>query len=461
MKLSIVVLSFLIPFTSLNAQTPDSVRTRPYETLAHDIFTTGLGSGKAYTMLNDLVTNVGARLSGSENAFKAIAWGKAKMIELGFDSVYTEPVMVPHWVRGKVEKAEVINSSKGKIPLTICALGGTIGTPKKGIIGEVIEVQNFDELHALGEKVKGKIVFYNRPMDRTKFTTGEAYGGAVNQRGSGAIEAARLGGIGSITRTMTTRIDDVPHTGAMRYNDSIPKVPATAISTLDADMLSDLLKKEPHCKIHLTLSAEVLPDVEQANVIGEIHGTEKPEEVIVMGGHLDSWDKGRGAHDDGAGCVHSIEALRLLKQMGLHPKRTIRVVLFINEENGTKGGIAYAAKDRPGQKHIAAIESDAGGFMPRGFGVSADSAIYEKIKSWEYLFEPIEADRIRKGGGGTDVGELGKNHVVTIGLRVDGQKYFDYHHSDLDTMDKVNERELEYGAAMMAILSYVMAQEGL
>jgi Zn-dependent M28 family amino/carboxypeptidase len=247
----------------------------------------------------------------------------------------------------------------------------------------------------------------------------------------------------------------------MGYDDGVPKVPGAAISTRDANMLSELIAREGSVSIRVKLSCETLQDVESANVVGELRGSEKPNEVIVIGGHLDSWDKGTGAHDDGAGCAHVIEALRLLKELGLTPKRTIRAVTFINEENGLRGGKAYAAKERPGEKHIAAIESDAGGFTPRGFGVQADSLVIEKIAQWAPVFASMEADRIRKGGGGADISELGKQGVPMIGLRVDGQQYFDYHHSDRDILENVNERELELGAAAVAILAYVLAQEGL
>ena len=450
-------------FTSLVfSEPPDTSKLRQYSKLAEEIIQAGLRSGKAYEILSELSGGVGPRLSGSPQAAKAVEWAKKKMEELEFQQVHLESVTVPHWVRGSGEEASIVASkSFGNKPLHICALGGSVGTPASGITAEVIEVKSFDELKGFGDQAKGKIIFFNRPMDRSKINTFEAYGSAVNQRGGGAVEAARAGGIAALVRSMTTSIDTFPHTGAMGYNDSIPKVPAAAISTVDANMLSDLLSREKSVNIHLQLSCEMLPDVESANVVGELTGTEKPNEVIVMGGHLDSWDKGRGAHDDGAGCAHVIEALRLLKDLGLEPKRTIRAVTFINEENGLRGGKAYAAKPRPGEKHIAAIESDAGGFTPRGFGIQSDSVTYDKIAQWSPLFESIEAGRFRKGGGGADISELGKQGVPTIGLRVDGQKYFDYHHSDLDTIDKVNERELELGAAAVAILAYVLAQEGL
>jgi Zn-dependent M28 family amino/carboxypeptidase len=463
-KLSLFSLVTLLIVVSsvLNSQTTDAAKDRPYEKFANNVISAGLGSGKAIDILTELSVGVGPRLSGSPQAAKAVEWSKHKMEELGFQNVHLEKVMVPHWVRGDVEECKIVDSrSVGTKPLKICALGGSVGTQNDGITAEVIEVSTFDELKALGDQAKGKIIFFNRSMDRSKISTFEAYGGAVNQRGAGAREAAKAGGVAAIVRSMTTRLDDSPHTGAMGYIDSIAKVPAAAVSTIGANFLSDLIKKEKHVRLHLALSCQTLPDVESANVVGELTGSEKPNEVIVIGGHLDSWDKGRGAHDDGAGCAHVIEALRLLKELGFTPKRTIRAVTFINEENGTRGGKAYAALSRPGEKHIAALETDAGGFSPRGFGVTSDSVTFQKISQWEYLFAPIDADRIRKGGGGADIGELGSQGVPTIGLRVEGNRYFDYHHSENDTLDKVNERELELGAISIAILTYVLAQEGL
>lgn len=433
---------------------------QPYDSLAQKIAREALVSNKAYNMLNELCTKVGTRLSGSAGAAKAVAWGKKTMEELGFENVHLEPVMVPHWTRGKEEKGFIFFPDGKREKINITALGGSIATPAQGIVAEVIEVKSFDEVRALGAKAKGKIIFFNRPMERALFSTGAAYGGAVGQRGRGAVEAAAVGGVAALVRSMTTRLDDVPHTGAMNYVDSIKKVPTAAISTIGAERLSKLLASGKHIQVYLKLSAETLPDVESANVIGELRGTEKPEEVIVIGGHLDSWDKGQGAHDDGTGIAQSIEALRLLKSLGVKPKRTIRAVLFMNEENGLRGGAAYAAKNRPGEKHIAAIESDAGGFTPRGFGVS-DSLAYLKIYQWASIFSFMGADKIQRGGGGADISPLMRNGVVGIGLDVDGHRYFDYHHSDHDTIDKVNERELSLGAAAMSILAYMIAQEGL
>ncbi|TAK64042.1 MAG: M28 family peptidase, partial [Bacteroidetes bacterium] len=336
-----VILFLLFTFSFLlTAQS-----SRPYDSLALQIIKTGLGSGQSYEMLRELCSTIGHRLSGSPQAAKAVEWAKAKMESLQFDSVYLQKVMVPHWVRGDVETSWVVGTSLGtnghakeNYPLSICALGGSIATPEEGITAEVLEVKTFEELQAMGEQAKGKIIFFNRPMDKTKLQTFEAYGGAVNQRGSGAVEAAKVGGVGALVRSMTTALDDVPHTGSMHYADSIPKMPTAAISTVDANYLSELLKKQPHAKIYFKLTCEALPDVESANVIGELRGTEFPNEVIVIGGHFDSWDKGDGAHDDGTGSMQSIEALRLLKELGLKPKRTIRAVLFMNEENGLRGG---------------------------------------------------------------------------------------------------------------------------
>ncbi len=437
---------------------------RPYLDVATKIIDRALEERRAYSMLRELAVGIGPRLSGSPEAAAAVEWGRQKLVQVGADSVWLQPVMVPRWVRGDVEEAEVVQSGiVGDYPLTVCALGGSIGTPEMGVVGEVIEVHDFDELARLGKNaVAGKIVFFNRPMDPTERHTFMAYRGAVNQRTRGAAEAAQYGAIAVLVRSMTTRLDDVPHTGGMRYIDGIPKIPAAAISTLDAEFLSRLLKQERRVRVRLRLSCKTLPDVPSANVIGEIRGSEKPDEIIVIGGHLDSWDKGQGAHDDGAGVVQSIEALRLLNALGLLPKRTIRVVLFMNEENGLRGGREYARVAlEKGWKHVAAIESDRGGFTPRGFSVDAPPMTVEKLGRWAYLFEQIEAGVIRRGGGGADISPLKRQGVPTIGLMVDSHRYFDYHHSDNDTFDKVNERELELGAAMLAILSYVLAQEGI
>ncbi len=448
----------------LAAQNNDEGLPAVYRETARAIINAALGDGQAYAMLEELCLQIGPRLSGSPEAAAAVEWSRNKMVEVGLEGVRLQPVMVPHWVRGPVESALVLNSeSAGSVQLEVCALGGTIGTPEFGVIGEVIEVQNFEEVKALGKSAQGKIIFYNRALDRTLMTTFKAYGGAVDQRSRGAIEAAKVGAKAVLVRSMTTALDDVPHTGAMRYDDGVEKIPSAAISTIDADFLSRLLKQDQKVRLRLTLSAKTFADAPSANVLGEIRGSEKPEEVIVLGGHLDSWDKGHGAHDDGAGCMQSIEALRLLKSLDLKPKRTIRAVMFMNEENGVRGGLAYAdSAGRSSEKHILAIESDRGGFTPRGFSVTAESAQFESIARWAGLLEAMAADKIVPGYGGVDINPLNKQFGVPVmGLVVDAHRYFDYHHSDNDTIDKVNERELELGAAAMAIISYVVAMEGI
>lgn len=432
----------------------------PHADVAKQLKDKGLTELKAYAMLKDLTGSVGTRLSGSPGYDKAVVWAQQQLIAAGADSVWLEPVMVPKWVRGPVEHA--VAKSRGQShELTVCALGGSIGTPEKGVSGRVIEVKNFDEVKAAGAAVKGAIIFYNRPFDNTLVNTGEAYGGAVNQRSNGAIEAAKLGAAGVLVRTMTNMIDDEPHTGMMRYADSVQRIPAAAISTVDAEMLSALVKERKDVTVTLQLSARSYPDVPSFTVVGEIRGSRVPDEVILVGGHLDSWDKGTGAHDDGSGVVQSIEVLRLMKGAGLRPKRTIRAVLFANEENGLKGGRAYAARAQAShEKIIAAIESDAGGFQPRGFGVTTDSTKFEQIRSYSSLLEMVAAERISKGGGGADIGPLQPLGTALIGLSPESQRYFDYHHSNLDTIDKVHPRELELGALACAILSWAISQDG-
>ena len=450
-----LVLCAIITNPSLLAQS-----TAQYDSIAQMIASAALQQNMSIAMLKEL-TDIGPRFSGSPEYDEAVVWGEKKMKELGFDRVWTEPVMVPRWVRGGTEEAFAFPSIREEqIPLSILALGRSIGTPAGGITANVVEVTSFEQLRAMGDAARGKIVFFNRPMDRTRINTFRAYGGAVNQRGSGAIEAAKAGGVFALVRSMSTSINDYPHTGGMRYQDSIPQVPTAAVSTADAEMLSDLLLKDPGLRVKVSLACTTLADVQSANVMGEIRGTEFPDEVIVIGGHLDSWDVGQGAHDDGSGCVQSIEAIRLLKELGLKPKRTIRAVLFANEENGLRGGRAYAEVKRGREKHIAAMESDEGGFAPRGFGIG-DSAAYQKIKQWEPYFSYINADKIMEGGGGADISPLGRQGVPIMGLVVETHRYFEYHHAHTDVFEAVNERELALGAAAMATLAYLIAQEGL
>ena len=423
----------------------------------------GLQTCEAYDMLEELTSIAGSRLSGAPSSLVAIDLTRQMMERRGFQRVHLEPVMVPHWVRGPIEEATIVKtSSRLAIPLTICALGGSVATPADGIEAEVVEVRSFDELKELGKRAQGKIVFFDRPFDRTKFETFEAYSGAVDQRSTGAIETAKVGGVATLVRSMTLALDDVPHTGAMNYADTVKHIPAAAVSTLDANILSDLLKRENNVRVRMQLTCQTLPDAPSANVAGELTGTEKPNEIIVVGGHLDSWDKGTGAHDDGAGCMQAIEALNILKKLGIKPKRTVRAVMFINEENGQRGAKAYpVAPQREGEVHIAAIESDRGGFAPLGFSVQGDSTLLPKVLRWKPLFERLYAGRMVTGGSGTDVAPLVEKGVAGVGLLVENHRYFDYHHSDNDTIDKVNPRELEMGAIVEALLCYLISEEGL
>jgi len=378
--------------------------------------------------------------------------------------VWTESCMVPRWERGSVENVSVIpfKERRAAFPLSACALGGSVGTPEDGITGEVIEVQSLDEATALREKARGRIIFYNRAMDPGIFSTFEAYGGAVDQRSAGARAAAKVGAVAVLVRSMTSAADDVPHTGTLNYLPDVPKIPGVALSTKASDALSAFLKRDPGARVRVRLGCRMLPDVPSSNVMGEIRGKENPGEIILVGGHLDCWDKGMGAHDDGSGCIHAIEVLRLFRALHIVPKRTIRAVMFMNEENGSRGGEAYgAAPGRQKERTIAAVESDRGGFTPRGFTVQSDSATYERVLRWKPLFEEIASGRIIRGGSGSDVASLVGNGAVGFGLDTDDERYFDVHHSDNDTIDRVHPRELELGAIATAFLCYLISEQGL
>jgi carboxypeptidase Q len=455
MKTFIISFLLLVSLTTFS-QTSD-------EAIIKQIFDQALSKGKSYEMLYDLSVNVGPRLSGSPGAAAGVEWSRNAMKQLGFDSVWLQPVMVPHWVRGKKEIGRIVSKRAGTMTVNVCALGGSIGTGSSGISANVIEVKSFDELKTLGNKgVQGKIVFFNRPMDPTKINTFGGYGGAVDQRANGASEAAKLGAIAVLVRSMGSNLEDYPHTGGMRYAPNIAKIPALAISTRHAELLSQYLKDEKDLTFYMENHSETLEDAPSFNVIGEIKGSEFPNEFIVVGGHLDSWDLGQGAHDDGAGCVQSIEVLRLFKQMGYKPKRTIRAVMFMNEENGLRGGIKYAEEaERKKEKHLAAIESDRGGFVPRGFTVPTEEKAKERVRSWKPLLDPYGLSDFSQEGGGADIGPLAPQGVALIGFLPDSQRYFNYHHTAEDTIDKVDKRELELGSASMAALVYLIDKYGL
>ncbi|MBL0049486.1 MAG: M20/M25/M40 family metallo-hydrolase [Bacteroidetes bacterium] len=439
----------------IQAQNADSIMLRK-------IFDEALTHSPSYINLEYLCTKFGGRLSGSENAAKAVLYVEGIMAKLGADSVYKQACMVPHWVRGDKESAKIISKQK-TLDVSVCALGGSIATSETGITAKVIEVHSFDELKILGtEKIKGKIVFYNRPMDPKLLNTMHAYGGAAGQRWAGASQAAPFGAIGVVVRSMSLSKQDFPHTGSMGYEDSIVKIPACAISTNGADLLSDMLKDNPNLQFFFKQSCKKLEDEPSFNVLAEIKGSEQPEKIIVVGGHLDSWDTGQGAHDDGAGVMQSIEVIRILKALNYKPRYTIRAVAFMNEENGHVGGLKYAELAKQNQEtHIAAIESDEGAFAPLGFSMDASSEIRTKIKSWRPLLEPYGIYNFNESGSGTDIEPIVNTGVPGFSLVPESQRYFDYHHSPADTFDKVNKRELELGGAALAAFIYLIDQKGL
>jgi Zn-dependent M28 family amino/carboxypeptidase len=459
MKLKIALFLSLIISTQL-VKAQDSL-------MLHKIYDEELVNGQCYGNLHYLCKNIGQRLSGSANAQKAVEWGKKLMESYGFDHVFLQEVMVPHWVRGAKEEGAIIDGNK-RISVPVAALGMSVATPKEGITANVIEVRSLKELDSLGESViKGKIVFFNRPFDERFIETLGSYRTAGDQRNAGPAAAAKYGAVAVIVRSLTGSLDNYPHTGATTYVKDGVNIPAAAISTKAANELSNLLRqrKLPLIKFYLKQNCQTRPDTLSYNVIGELKGSENPNKFITVGGHLDSWDLAEGAHDDGTGVMQSVEVLRILKTVGYKPKNTIRAVFFMNEENGDKGGIKYAelaAQNK--EEHIAAIESDLGGFTPRGFGFSGATPdmIASINQHWKKLLEPYSVDRLTAGGGGSDIGPLKEKtpSVVLIGYLPDSQRYFDVHHSANDVFENVNKRELELGAAAMASLIYLIDQHG-
>lgn len=453
-----------IPFISFvaNAQEDSSEEDAFF---IRGIYDMALTQGQCYHWLEHLTTRIGGRLAGSPQAAAAVEYTRQMLDTLGLDSVWLEPCMVPHWVRGDKEQVRIVNSpTLGSVDLKALALGNAVGTPEEGLLAEVVEVKSLDEVEQIGrEGIAGKIVFFNRPMDATQVRTFNAYGGAVDQRVNGPARASRFGAVATIVRSMTTRIDDIPHTGVTVFNED-KAIPALAISTRDANLLSGLLRKEK-VSLYIFTNCKKLEDKVSYSVVGEIKGSHKPEEIILVGGHLDSWDIGSGAHDDGAGCVHAMDVLQILKRLDYKPRRTIRCVLFMNEENGLAGGLSYAeASNKKGEFHLAAIESDAGGFTPRGFSADGDPSIFsekfENVISWFPLLEAYDLT-FSKGGSGADISPLKSQKGLLFGFRPDSQRYFDYHHAANDNIDAVNKRELELGAAAITSLVYLIDKYGL
>ena len=451
----IIIFSFQILGATLFAQADDSVMIRK-------IYKEALVNPVAYHNLDYLCNKIGGRLCGSAQAEKAVQWTKRVLDGMGLDTVYLQPVMVSHWERGEKEKGKVISGKAGNHLLNVCAIGGSVATPGKGVTAEVVEVKNFEQLKVLGrEKIDGKIVFFNRAADPAPIYTFDSYGGSVDQRARGAMQAARFGAVAVIVRSATPVHDNFPHTGNQHYADSVKAVPAFCVSTNEADSLSSWLKNDARLKVFLSSSCKLLPETKSYNVIGDIRGTIHPDEVIMVGGHLDSWDIGQGAHDDGTGIVQSIEVLRLFKALGIKPSHTIRMVAFMDEEYGQTGAKVYADESKRRvsggtEKHIAAIEADRGGATPQGFSVDGSGEEREKIVAWKKLLEPYGIWYFGNSGSGVDIRDLKEQGAVLIALVTDSQRYFDYHHSGNDTFDKVNVRELELGAAGMGALVWLI-----
>lgn len=420
---------------------------------------------KCYLNLVELTTKVGGRLAGSPQAAQAVKWAEKTMKDAGADTVYLQECKVPHWLRGAKEQCKLFSKKlKKSETFDVCALGFSVATNIKGLKAKVIEVKSFEELKLLGEaKIKGKIVYFNVAFNPTNIRTGTSYGQTVKYRYNGSYEASKFGAVATIVRSMSSVEDDMPHTGVMKLDTNGRQIPACAISLIDGDVLSDALKKDSELEIFLKMDCKLLPDEISYNVIGEIKGSEFTEEIIVAGGHLDSWETGTGAHDDGAGVVHTIEILRAFKQLQYKPKRTIRVVAFMNEENGGRGAKAYALNSlKQKTKHIAALESDAGGFTPRTFGLTAvNDKIFQKVKAWEPLLFTLGIMEIHGGGGGADIEDLKEQGANLFGFEPDSQRYFDLHHTPNDKIENVNKRELELGAACIASLIYLIDKYGM
>ena len=452
----------LIPILIVSCETKE-----PYDQETADVITQfygdALGERESYNLLRDLSKDIGQRLSGSEGAAKAVLWSKEIMEGYGFDSVFLQEVMVPHWERGTYEECFYYEGGK-KINLSILGAGGTVSTPFEGVTAEVVEVKSLEEVDVLGrEGVEGKIVFYSKAFNQRYINIGTSYGETGFQRRLGAIKAAEYGAVASVFRSLSSSNDDYPHTGSMSYKEGVDSIAHGGLGVLSSVKLSEKIKADPKTKLTVRLSGKWFPDALSHNVIGEIKGSENPDNIILVGGHLDSWDVSEGAHDDGAGCVHSIGALRLFQKQGIKPKNTLRAVMFMNEENGLRGGTQYAENAiKNNEKHIVAIESDASAYIPRGFGFSGSDEQLEKIQDWLKYFDKNTISYFSKGGGGADIGPLHRRTGTPMfGLSIDGQKYFEIHHTAKDVFEAVHPREMELGTASMASLVYLIDKYGL
>ncbi|HEY5771405.1 MAG TPA: M20/M25/M40 family metallo-hydrolase [Chitinophagaceae bacterium] len=457
-KILFIAIAFLFVKNGFS-QSEDSITIKK---ISDEILT----NGKAYDNLRYLTKQIGGRLSGSSQMVKAEKWGVGVMKESGADKAWLQECMVPHWVRGGIDKATCYYGGDPKFvkSLDVLALGNSEGTKNKELTARVVLVNSFEELEMKKDSLKGKIVFYNYKFNPTYVQTFRSYGEASTYRGSGPSRAAKYGAVAVIVRSMSHSTDNNPHTGATRYDSAYAKIPALAIGLRDADWMSNQIQLNDFVTVTIKTNAHFLPDTIGHNVIGELTGSEFPNEIITIGGHLDSWDPAEGAHDDGAGCVQTIEILRAFKAIGYKPKRTIRFVLFANEENGLRGGNKYAEEAKAkNEKHIFALESDAGGFTPRALGFTMSEEQFQKVLQWKPLIAPYGCSEFNRGGGGADIGPLRRAFPTTAlaGLSPDSQRYFDIHHARNDVFENVNKRELELGAVNMAALIYLVDKYGL
>jgi len=449
LKSHLLILLIFCSALTATSQDSDSV-------FIQKIYNEALTNGQSYENLRSLCKDIGARLSGSSEAQMAVEWSQIRMEKCGFDKVYLQPIMVPHWERGTKESGW-IRSKKGEIiKVNLLALGGSVGT-NGTLEGEIVEFKHLDDLKKANKSlIEGRIVFLNQPMNEKEIQTFKAYGGCYQIRGNGAVEAGKLGAKAVVIRSLGLPIDEHPHTGSMHYSDDVEKIPAAALSTKDAEILSQMLKNGS-LQFVMEMDCRSYEPVQSYNVIGEITGSKFPNKIITVGGHLDSWDTGEGAHDDGAGVMHSLEALRILKELNYEPNHTLRVVFFMNEENGNMGGETYATwvKERK-EEHIAAVESDRGGFAPRGYNIDGNDTHLKFLQSLEKELRHYDLHIFEKGYGGVDIGPLKKQFeaIALFGFIPDSQRYFDFHHAPSDVFENVNKRELELGCAGVASLLY-------
>ena len=433
-----------LPYANIT-QLDSAYMQKNYGEAAKRIIQYALKDSLAYARLQYMCDTFGSRLSGSQGLEKAIDWLLQTMKTEGHENVRGEEVKVPAWVRGE-ESCVMLQPRPHTI--SMLGLGGSIATPKGGITGEVLVVRDFAELQRRAAEAKGKIVLFNAPFTR--------YGATVRYRSEGAIRAAEVGALASLVRAVASYSMRTPHTGGMRYNDSIPKIPHAAISTEDADIIARMTERNEKVQVRLTMNAQTLPDAVSRNVIAELKGREKPEEIVVMGGHIDSWDVGTGALDDAGGCYATWKALQVLKELGLRPRRTIRLALWTNEENGLRGGIEYAERHK-NEKHIVAFESDGGIFTPKGFAFTGAPEIFKAYSAAATLLRPIQASEVIVGGGGADISPLVAQNVPQMSIDIESSKYFWFHHTHADTPDKIDPLDLNKCAAAIAVMMYIAA----